>query len=75
MSEDLRDLCDHEESVDLLSACESSKRDFGRGKMNSSVGTGARGRLIATPGLSKMYNVRCWSASGSSSLSPFLHGV
>lgn len=75
MSEDLRDLCDHEESVDLLSACESSERELGRGKTNSSVGTGARGRLIAAPDFSKVNNVRSWSASGSSSLSPFLHGV
>lgn len=73
LSEDLRDLCVHEESVDLLPACESSEREVGIGKTKSSAGTEARSRLIA-PGFPKMNIACCWSASRSSSLPLFLHG-
>lgn len=74
LSEDLRDLCDHEDSVDLLPACELSEGEAGTGKTKSFAGTGARGRLIATTSVSKMDVACCRCASGSSSLPPLLHG-
>ena len=65
MSERLGDLCDHEESVDLLIACEGSERKVGIGKAKLSVGTGGRDPLMAPPGLSKINITYCWSALGS----------
>lgn len=56
---DLRDLCDHEESVDLLPSCKSSEREVGIGTTISSAGTGTRGRLIATTGSSRMSLACC----------------
>ena len=65
LSGPVRDLCDHVESVDLLTACECSEREIGTGKTRLSAGTGARDGLIATLSFSKM-NVESWcSTSGS----------
>lgn len=75
LSEDLRDLCDHEESVDLSSVCVFSEREVGTGKTKlSAAGIGARDSLIATTGFSKMIFACCCCASGFSSLPTLLHG-
>ena len=73
LSEELRDFCDHEESIDLSFACEFSGREVGTGKTKLSAGTGARGPLIATTGFSKMNVACCCCASGFSSLAPLFH--
>lgn len=73
LSEPVRDLCDHEESVDLLTACECSERKVGTGKTRLSAETGARDGLIATLSFSKMNVESSCSASGSPSLPECSH--
>ena len=72
LSEELRGLCEHEESVDLLSASKLSEGEAGTGMTESFAGAGRRGRLIAATDASKMDVACCQCASGSSSLPPLL---
>ena len=57
LSEQIRGICEHEESVDLLNTCDCSGCADGIGHVEQFAGTGARDRLISILGFSTLLGV------------------